>query len=99
MAVLPWSRLWVRSDGLEFQGWPNQQRLGLFGHHLTSLCEIAAVGEGGVDWLRIKGRQLVAASSTVMSLSGAVGCFYSPPGDELLIVCRDGCLLRVSVPH
>jgi tetratricopeptide (TPR) repeat protein len=96
---IAWSRLWVRADKLEYQGCATSKDWGYLATTLLPERQIAAVGEGGVDWLRIHGRKLVVASSTVMSLSGAIGCFYSPPGNELLIVCRDGCLLRVSVPH
>jgi hypothetical protein len=59
---------------------------------------LAAVSPTGVDWLRRQGRQLAVTSSTAVGLEAAVACFHSPLTHELLVVCRDGWLVRLPVP-
>jgi tetratricopeptide (TPR) repeat protein len=60
---------------------------------------LAAVRRMGVDWLRREGKRLVLTSSTGLGLEAAVACFHSPLTGELLVVCRDGWLVRLPVPH
>jgi hypothetical protein len=60
---------------------------------------VAAVRRGGVDWLRRDRHQLVPWSATALDLAAATACFFSPLTGELLVVCRDGWLVRVPVPH
>jgi hypothetical protein len=60
---------------------------------------LAAVRRTGVDWLRRQGHQLVLTWSTALGLEAAVACFHSPLTNELLVVCRDGWLVRLPVPH
>jgi tetratricopeptide (TPR) repeat protein len=60
---------------------------------------VAAVRRAGIDWLRVERAQLLPWTATGIDLTGAVACFHSPPTNELLVVCRDGWLVRVPVPH
>ncbi len=60
---------------------------------------VAAVRRAGIDWLCRERGQLVPGNATGMDLTGAVACFPSPRTNELLVVCRDGWLVRVPVPH
>jgi hypothetical protein len=60
---------------------------------------VAGVRRSGIDWLRRERGQLLPWTATGMDLAGAVACFPSPLTNELLVVCRDGWLVRVPVPH
>jgi hypothetical protein len=59
---------------------------------------VAGVKPGRVDWLRREGPVLKPWSSTAADLADAVFAAFSPPTSELLVVCRDGDLVRVPVP-
>ncbi len=95
-----WSRLTV-SDKHQFgpMEWATSKSGKYLGAALLTPPRLAAIREGGIDWLRIHGRHLEVVSSTEINLTGACGCFFSPPTGELLILCRDGYLLRVAVPQ
>jgi hypothetical protein len=60
---------------------------------------VAAVRRAGIDWLRRERGHLLPWTATGMDLPDAVACFPSPLTSELLVVCRDGWLVRVPVPH
>jgi hypothetical protein len=60
---------------------------------------VAAVRRAGIDWLRLERRRLLPWTATGIDLAGAVGCCHSAPTNQLLVVGRDGWLVRVPVPH
>jgi tetratricopeptide (TPR) repeat protein len=73
---------------------------------LVGSGRLAAVRPDGIDWLhRERGglvpwvRTLVDLPPVPVDLPPVVGCFHSPLTAELLVVCRDGWLVRVPVPH
>jgi tetratricopeptide (TPR) repeat protein len=59
---------------------------------------VAAVGAFRIDWLRAGFSGFVFASGTHVSLPQVVACFPSHPTRELLVVSRDGVVVRVPVP-
>lgn len=59
---------------------------------------VAGVERGGVRWYRPTANVLYPIGQTCVEVSDAVACFNSPLTNELLIVCRRGDLVRVSVP-
>jgi tetratricopeptide (TPR) repeat protein len=94
-----WSRLCVSGRTVEAAAAAVSKTHGYLAAALVVPKQIVAIREGGIDFLRINGRQLQVASTTEINLSGAVGCFFSPTTSEVLVVCRDGYLVRVSVPQ
>jgi hypothetical protein len=58
---------------------------------------VAAVSPSRVDWLRAGGRSF-AWSTTQFALPRPVACFPCRPTGELIVVCGNGSLVRVSVP-
>ncbi len=96
---LLWSRLLVEdANRLELQTSAISKTEGYLGATQISPQRLAAIHEGGIDWLYVHRRRLEVVSSTAINLGGACGCFFSPPTGELLIVCRDGYLVRVGTP-
>jgi tetratricopeptide (TPR) repeat protein len=62
----------------------------------------AGVRADRIDWLQVDPKQphsLKVRDSTRMAMEGAVACFPSPATAELLVVLRDGWLVRVPLPH
>jgi tetratricopeptide (TPR) repeat protein len=59
---------------------------------------LAAVWEGGVEFFRATGSKLTVIASTAIPLPGVSSCFFSPPGNELLILTENGDLRRLQVP-
>jgi hypothetical protein len=59
---------------------------------------MAVVGERYVDRLRVSGFRVTKLGRTSVSLPQPVACFYSPPGNDLLIVCQRGTLIRLPIP-
>jgi len=96
---IAWSRLYVEGTRVEAVASATSKTHGYLAAALAVPKQIVAVREGGIDFLRIQGRQLLVHATTEINLSGAIGCFFSPPTSEVLIVCRDGYLVRVSVPQ
>ena len=94
-----WSRLCVAGASVEMIGSAVSKTEGYLAAALVMPMQIAAVREGGIDWLRVHNRQLLAGDTTEVNLGGAVGCFFSPPTGEVLVVCQDGYVVRVSVPQ
>jgi tetratricopeptide (TPR) repeat protein len=74
-------------------------RVGYLAAALLGPGRVAAVRRGGIEWLRRERGHLVPWAATRMDLPDAVACFPSPLTNELLVVCRDGWLVRVPVPH
>jgi hypothetical protein len=66
---------------------------------LLGPVRVAAVRRNGVDWLRRERGQLLPWTTTALDVPSAVACFHSPMTNELLVVSRDGWLVRVPVPH
>lgn len=60
---------------------------------------VAAVGAYRIDWLRGSFAGFAYWSSTHVELPPVVACFPSHPTRELLVVSRDGAVLRVPVPN
>jgi hypothetical protein len=59
---------------------------------------IAGVTESEVHWLSPRFRGLKRSAPTQIALPTAVACFPSHATNELIVVCRDGLLVRVPVP-
>jgi tetratricopeptide (TPR) repeat protein len=60
---------------------------------------VAGVARGSIDWLRCGPKQFTRHSATKVVLPSAVACFPSHPTHELLVVCRDGVVVRVPAPN
>jgi hypothetical protein len=58
---------------------------------------LAAAGPAHVDWLRVEGRHF-RASRMILDMPPPVACFPSQPTGELIIVCNNGGIVRVTVP-
>jgi hypothetical protein len=59
---------------------------------------VAGVSRSHIDWLHTGDRGFVRRSTTRVNLRSAVACFPSPQTRELLVVCRDGVVVRVPMP-
>jgi tetratricopeptide (TPR) repeat protein len=59
---------------------------------------VAAVAPSSIDWLRAGSRDFRPHASTKVFLPTAVACFPSHVTHELIVVCKDGVLVRVPVP-
>lgn len=103
--VFNWRRLFVPPGGpvqIEGSGYRQGYPSGTRGYLAAALVRsqfAAAVSACGVDWLRSDGKQVKVVATTRVDLPGAVACFYSPPTNELLVVCQNGHLARVPVPQ
>jgi hypothetical protein len=51
------------------------------------------------EWFRIEDHHLVVTATTKINLGGTVGCFFSSPSGAVLVICRDGYVVRVAVPQ
>jgi tetratricopeptide (TPR) repeat protein len=60
---------------------------------------VAGVARRSIDWLRCGPKQFTLHSATKVFLPSAVACFPSHPTHELLVVCRDGVVVRVPAPN
>jgi tetratricopeptide (TPR) repeat protein len=60
---------------------------------------MAGVTRATVTWLRAGKSPLTAWAVTRVPLPNPVICFPSPVTGELLVVCRDGTLVRLPVPN
>ncbi len=58
---------------------------------------IAGVYDRGIDWLRRQQHRLLPSSATLVPLVDAVACAVSPPTRQLLVICRNGSLVRVPL--
>jgi tetratricopeptide (TPR) repeat protein len=65
---------------------------------LVRAGRVAAIAANGVAWLSTTGTHLVATGWTPADLPDALAGFVSPGTNELLIVCREGDLVRVALP-
>jgi hypothetical protein len=59
---------------------------------------VAGVTATQVRWLRCGASRFTLWATTRADLADAVACFHSPQTGELLVVCRDGDVVRVAVP-
>jgi tetratricopeptide (TPR) repeat protein len=60
---------------------------------------VAGVARRSIDWLRCGPKQFTLHSATKVFLPSAVACFPSHITRELLVVCRDGVVVRVPAPN
>jgi hypothetical protein len=60
---------------------------------------LAGVTGHGVVWLRRDGHRLRYEGMTPAALENAVACAISLPTRELLVICRDGVVVRVPLPN
>ncbi len=95
-----WSCLLVTDEnGVELRASATTKVGGYLGASLLSSGAVWAIREGGIDLFGSRGRTLERLSSTTVNLTGACGCFPSPVTGELLVLCRDGYLLRMATPR
>jgi tetratricopeptide (TPR) repeat protein len=59
---------------------------------------VAGVHRGGVSWYRPGRDRLRPVAQTQGDFADAVACFGCPPTSELLVVCRQGDVVRVPEP-
>jgi len=60
---------------------------------------VAGVTREGIVWLRRNGHRLQSnGTMTMASLENAVACAVSLPARELLVICREGAVVRVPLP-
>jgi hypothetical protein len=60
---------------------------------------VAGVHRGGVSWYRTGRERLRLVAQTQGEFGDAVACFGIPATNELLVVCREGDVVRVPVPE
>jgi tetratricopeptide (TPR) repeat protein len=97
-----WSRLHFGADGRPVVRTAGVSRKEAY--HAVTLVRpglVAAVGPNGVDWLcgGSGGLAPLRRAPAVVGHSDAVACFPSAETRELLVVRRDGFLVRVPVPN
>jgi hypothetical protein len=59
---------------------------------------VAAVAASRIDWLRCRGNGFPCRGRTPVAIPGAVACFPCHETRELIVVCRDGFVVRVPLP-
>jgi tetratricopeptide (TPR) repeat protein len=59
---------------------------------------LAAVAGSRIDWLRCSGNDFPSRGRTPVAIPGAVACFACHETRELIVVCRDGFVVRVPLP-
>jgi tetratricopeptide (TPR) repeat protein len=60
---------------------------------------VAAVSRSHIDWLLAGGRGFTRWATTPAHIPLAVACFASAGTSELIVVCRNGVVVRVPVPN
>jgi tetratricopeptide (TPR) repeat protein len=60
---------------------------------------LAAVRRSSIHWLRAGPKTFSPWAITRVSIPQAVACFPSRLTNELVVVCRDGSVVRVSIPN
>jgi tetratricopeptide (TPR) repeat protein len=61
---------------------------------------LAGVTREGIVWLRRDGHRLQSGGMmTLVPLENAVACAVSLPARELLVICREGVVVRVPLPN
>jgi hypothetical protein len=60
---------------------------------------LAAVTREGIVWLRRHRHQLQSEGMMPVALENAVACAVSLPTWELLVICREGVVVRVPLPN
>jgi tetratricopeptide (TPR) repeat protein len=60
---------------------------------------VAGVSRSHIDWLRAGSKEFKRWATTEVTLPGAVACFPSYSTRELIVVCRDGVVVRVPIPQ
>src|SRR5262249_30983150 len=59
---------------------------------------VVAVSHTRVDWLSHGSGRLSPCQNVPISLPSAIACFPSPVTQEVLVVCSDGFIARLSAP-
>jgi len=99
--VLRWCRLMLDETTTTLVVLANHSAVCDGGYRAAALVgpgHIAGVTASGIHWLRPAGKYLTAYATTAVSLPEPVAAFPSPLTGEVLIVCQDGSLERVTVP-
>lgn len=60
---------------------------------------VAGITRSHIDWLRCGRQRFSLIASEKVDLPTAVACFPSAATNELIVVCGDGHVVRVSVPN
>jgi tetratricopeptide (TPR) repeat protein len=59
---------------------------------------VAGVATSRIEWLRCGNSKFHLWRSTDLDLSSAVACFAARQTDELIVICKDGMIVRVPIP-
>ncbi len=97
--VVHWSRLVRAGAELSLAGACDRSCEG--GYRAAAFVRpgvVAAVTPSRVDWLRAGQNHFLLQGSSPMLVPFAVACFASAATHELLVICRDGTLVRVPLP-
>ena len=60
---------------------------------------MAAVAPEGVHWLQFRPTGSITRKTTALPLPMALACVCHHPTGELIIICRDGRLVRLALPE
>jgi hypothetical protein len=97
--VVRWSLVRQEDEGFQRSASCVSAAAGYRAATLVRAGVVAAVREAGIDWLRCPSKGFAVTGTTETSLPTALACFPSHPTKELIIVCADGAIARVSVPE
>jgi hypothetical protein len=95
---LHWSRIDCHAPSLPAQTNVAARPEGYLAAAIVRSGLVAGVSRSRIDWLRCGTKNFTTLSTTRVAMSGAVACFPSHATQEVIVVCRDGTLVRVPVP-
>jgi tetratricopeptide (TPR) repeat protein len=99
--IVYWSKLHVGPDDLKVVATNVSVRAeGYLAACLVRPGFVAGVSRAHVDWLRSGGKNfsLAAGAPTRIPLPTALACFPSHATNELIVICRDGAIVRIPIP-
>jgi hypothetical protein len=106
--TLHWSRLDVRTEGADAGRDLGEVKVlahgssvraeGYLAATVIRSGQIAGVSRSHIDWLRADSQGLTRWYTTQMNLRTAIACFPITRTRELVVVCRDGVVVRVPMP-